>query len=91
MFIHKSDKSQFEVCYQGGTCNETIYIVNIYWCAADSGREAIRKRGTIIRTEIRARLGQSIPVCRHRSTGAPTQVGQVIGHCVVTGCDRFMS
>ena len=72
MLINKSDKSQFGVCYQGGKCNSRIYIVNIYWCAADSGREAIQNRGTIIRTEIGARLGQSIPVCRHWSTGAPT-------------------
>ena len=36
--------------------------------------EALRKVGTIIRTEIRVRLGQIIPVYRHRSTGALTFV-----------------
>ena len=36
-----------------------------------SGLEAIRKDGTIIRTEIRVRLGQIQPVYRRRSTGAP--------------------
>ena len=64
----------------------SIYICeNI--CDIDNGLEAIQKKGTIIRTEIRVRLGQIIPVNRRRSTGAPTQV---LIHCIVTGCDRSL-
>ena len=59
-----SAKYQIIVYRPGGECNSTIYCSNINCSVKD-------KVGTIIRTEIRVRLGQIIPVYRPRSTGQP--------------------
>ena len=66
-----SAKYQIIVYRPGGECNSTIYCSNINCSVKDIGLEALRKVGTIIRTEIRVRLGQIIPVYRPRSTGRP--------------------
>ena len=66
-----SAKYQIRVYRPGGECNSTIYCSNINCSVKDNGLEALRKVGTTIRTEIRVRLGQIIPVYRHRSTGRP--------------------
>ena len=66
-----SAKYQIIVYCPGGECNSTIYCSNINCSVKDIGLEALRKVGTIIRTEIRVRLGQLIPVYRPRSTGRP--------------------
>ena len=47
--------SYFGVSHLGGKCNLTIYISNINRGDIVTGLEAIRKEGTIIRTEFRAR------------------------------------
>ena len=70
MFTY-SAKYQIRVYRPGGECNSTIYCSNINCSVKDNGLEALRKVGTIIRTEIRVRLGQIIPVYRHRLTGRP--------------------
>ena len=71
----------------GGYCNSTIYCSNINCSIKDIGLEALRKVGTVIRTEIRVRLGQIIPVNRPRSTGTPTFVWICL---IVTGRHRFV-
>ena len=72
MYSYNQISPIFGVSHLGGKCNLTIYISNINRGDIVTGLEAIRKEGTIIRTEFRARLGQIIPVDRRRSTGAPT-------------------
>ena len=66
-----SAKYQIIVYRPGGEFNSTIYCSSINCGVKDIGLEALRKVGTIIRTEIRVRLGQIIPVYRPRSTGQP--------------------
>ena len=66
-----SAKYQIIVYRPGGECNSTIYCSNTNCSVKDIGLEALRKVGTIIRTEIRVRLGQFILVYRPRSTGRP--------------------
>ena len=82
-----SAKYQIIVYRPDGKCNSTIYCSNINCSVKDIGLEALRKVGTIIRTEIRVWLGQIIPVYRPRSTGAPTFVWICY---IVTGCHRFV-
>ena len=71
----------------GYECNLTIIISNINWCAVDSGLESIQKKGTIIRTEIRARMAQyrtdvsKMNGCRTRSL----TMGPVLGRRKLTG------
>ena len=55
-----SAKYQNRVYRPGGECNSTIYCSNINCSVKDKGLEALRKVGTIIRTEIRVRLGSVI-------------------------------
>ena len=86
MFTY-SAKYQIILYRPGGECNSIIYCSNINCSVKDIGLEALRKVGTIIRTELRVRLGQIIPVYRPRSTGAPTFVWIC---SIVTGCHRFV-
>ena len=62
-----SAKYQIIVYRPGGECNSTIYCSNINCSVKDIGLEALRKVGTIIRTEIRVRFGAIHP-------GLPTSV-----------------
>ena len=77
-----SAKYQIRVYRPGGECNSTIYCSKINCSVKDNRLEALRKVGTIIRTEIRVRLGQII-----QSTGAPTFVWICY---IVTGRHRFV-
>ena len=65
-----SAKYQIIVYRPGGECNSTIYCSNINCRVKDNGLEALRKVGTIIRTE----NGWGRSSRSTRSTGAPTFV-----------------
>ena len=87
MCSHNQLSTRLECTAQVASVIQPYIVLILTEVLKDNGLEALRKVGTIIRTEIRVRLGQIIPVYRHRSTGTPTCVWICY---IVTGRDRFV-